>query len=68
TARDFADELGIVGWVKNLPDGSVQMVAEGQEVVLDDFVRKLESYFSVRDKKVVRTVARGDFKDFEITH
>ena len=33
-----ANELGITGFVKNEPDGSVYIEAEGDEVPLDHFV------------------------------
>ena len=28
-ARDAAGEVGVAGWVRNLPDGSVEIVAQG---------------------------------------
>ena len=34
TARSLATQLGVTGGVENLPDGSVQLVAEGPEEVL----------------------------------
>lgn len=37
SCRSAAVALGVRGWVRNLPDGSVQVVAEGD----DDAVRRL---------------------------
>ena len=34
TARAIANQLGVAGGVENLPDGSVRLVAEGEEAVL----------------------------------
>ena len=68
TTQRFASNLRLTGWVKNLSDGSVQMVAEGEEPVIQDLVKRLESYFSVRDKTVIRSQGRGDLVGFEITH
>ena len=31
--------LGVRGWVRNLPDGSVELVAEGADVAIKDFLR-----------------------------
>ncbi|MEM5947557.1 acylphosphatase [Spirochaetia bacterium 38H-sp] len=32
-----ADKLGITGWVRNMPDGSVELYAEGDETALSSF-------------------------------
>ncbi len=37
TARRLAEESGVAGWVRNLPDGRVEVVFEGP----DEEVRKL---------------------------
>jgi acylphosphatase len=34
SARDEAARRGLAGWVRNLPDGSVECVAEGDEAAL----------------------------------
>lgn len=34
STKDKADELGLNGWVKNMPDGSVEVHAEGDEHAL----------------------------------
>jgi acylphosphatase len=36
--RDKAEELGVRGFVRNEPDGSVYIEAEGTTEILDDFV------------------------------
>ena len=36
-----ANELGLFGWVRNMPDGSVQLVAEGAKEQLIKFVSRL---------------------------
>jgi acylphosphatase len=33
-----ADELGVVGWVRNLPDGSVEVRAQGTTKQLEDLL------------------------------
>ncbi len=38
TTKDKADSLGILGWVKNCADGSVEIVAQGEEDALKEFV------------------------------
>ncbi len=68
TARDLARESGLPGWVRNLPDGSVQMEVEGQEPLIQDLVEKLERQFSVTDRKMASLPERGDLVDFEIRY
>jgi acylphosphatase len=36
--RETAENLGLGGWVRNLPDGSVEAEAEGDRAVLDDLI------------------------------
>ena len=39
SVRGKAEELGINGWVKNTPDGHVQILASGEEEALKEFIR-----------------------------
>jgi acylphosphatase len=43
SARDEATRLGLTGWVRNLPSGEVEMVAEGPRADL----RKLSAWAHV---------------------
>lgn len=37
-ARDAAVRLGVHGWVRNRPDGTVEAIAEGPEQALESFI------------------------------
>lgn len=39
STQETARKLGINGWVRNEPDGSVQIEAEAPEVVIEDFLQ-----------------------------
>ena len=36
--KEKASELGILGWVKNRPEGTVEIHAEGEKSQLDSFI------------------------------
>ncbi|TSC85564.1 MAG: acylphosphatase [Parcubacteria group bacterium Gr01-1014_8] len=44
--RDYAQrkarKLGIVGTVRNVPDGTVEVIAEGEDAVLRDYIERLK--------------------------
>jgi acylphosphatase len=42
-ARRMATRLGISGWVRNLPDGAVEVVADGSPDALARFQEELRS-------------------------
>lgn len=68
TAESFALELGICGWVKNLPDGTVEIECEGDEDKLKDFLARINVTFGEYIKKsdLEWFKATGEFKKFEI--
>jgi len=61
--------LGVVGWVRNLPDGRVEAVAEGEKKKLDElieFCRVGPSRARVRNVEVDWTEFKGEFQGFKI--
>jgi len=63
----LAREMGIIGWVGNLPDGRVKVVAEGDAAALDRFASALKvknSLIEVAAVEVERHDATGEFDDF----
>ncbi len=68
TAEDIARDLGVLGWVKNLPNGKVEVVAEAEEEVLGDFLARISQYLSryIYDLDVDWLAATGEIKDFTI--
>ncbi len=42
TVCQLAGEYAVTGYVRNLPDGNVEMVAEGSEQELSDLVRAVQ--------------------------
>jgi len=70
TAEDAARDLGVTGWVKNLRDGRVEVVAEAEEGKLSEFLSRINQYFSryIRDTDTQWLPAAGEFKDFGIEY
>ena len=68
TAERTASSLGLSGWVKNLPDGRVEVVCEGGEVALKSFLEKLAGVFNsyIRDSDIEWCTATGEFEGFDI--
>lgn len=46
TARHYAKQIGLVGHVRNLPDGSVEANVVGTRQKINEFMRALEEEFS----------------------
>ena len=68
--RRKAKELGLTGYAKNLPDGTVEVVAEGNEDKINeliDFIRKCPGIASVTGVQVKHKEPKN-FKSFEIKY
>jgi acylphosphatase len=71
--RDFAQRkargLGLVGMAQNLPDGSVAVVAEGEEEALKKYITLLHRgsiFAKVENVETSWVEAMGEFPDFRI--
>jgi acylphosphatase len=66
---DLARRLGITGWVRNLPDGRVEAVGEGERKQLDALVRFCNvgpGGAIVRGVEVEWSEYKGEFRGFRI--
>jgi len=67
---DHARRLGISGWVKNLQDGGVEALAEGEKGRLDELIRFCHvgpPGAIVRKVEVEWSDYLGEFRGFKIT-
>ncbi len=71
TARDVAQRLGLAGWVRNLPDGRVEIVAEGDETALQEFIKwcwEGPPLARVDNVEVVWEPFKGEFDTFFVRY
>jgi acylphosphatase len=68
TARRIASRFPVDGWVKNLPDGRVELLVEGEEVDVEAYLDTVAQHFGlmIRDCAVVPEDATGLPGGFEI--
>jgi acylphosphatase len=68
STADQADRLGIKGWVRNLPDGRVEAVFEGETNLINQMIQwcyQGPRAAKVKEVKLERGIVEG-FKSFEI--
>jgi len=66
-----AKQNNIFGWVRNLPDGRVEAVFEGDDEAVEsmiDFCQSGPSSSKVTDVVVKREEWKGEFRDFSVRH
>jgi acylphosphatase len=68
STRSIASRYRVTGYVRNLRDGRVQLVAEGVSDELDRFLDDIDEAMSgyIRAADVVRLPPSGEFVDFNI--
>ncbi len=68
TARRVAERFPVAGFVRNLADGRVQVVAEGSAEALDGFLSELQQEMAdhISRTDVADGPASGEFTSFDI--
>lgn len=69
TARHLAEGFAVAGYVRNLPDGSVELVAEGESEQVDAFLgavtRSLSRYI---DRAEASELTPGGLQGFHVRY
>lgn len=69
--QEKAKELGVFGWVKNLSEGRVEAVFEGEKPQVEEILKwakKGPPGAIVSDLNVIWEEYRGEFSNFEIRY
>ena len=69
TARRIADRYHLAGWVKNLPNGTVEAFFQGTESDIQGCIDELKDCFSgyIRDTRITPQPCNPRYTGFQIT-
>lgn len=70
STQKIAKNFAVTGFVQNLPDGRVELVAEGTMAELQAFMQEIDERLSncIRSTAVDRRPATGEFHYFRIRY
>jgi len=71
TAEETAKRFGVGGWVKNLRDGRVELVAEGEKNTIIRFLEEVRMgpmCKFIREVDVTWSPSASEFDEFEIRY
>lgn len=70
TTRELSAGHDVVGYVRNLPNGTVELEAEGPAQAVEDFRRAVERHFAdnITRTEHISLPVRGDERHFEIRY
>jgi acylphosphatase len=69
SARERAERLGLAGWVKNLPDGRVEALLEGEPEKVREMIRWCEEgppHATVEEVDAEFEAPEEDLRGFEV--
>lgn len=67
--KRIANSLNVFGWVRNLPDGRVEIVAEGKKEDVDKFIefcKKGNVHAKIEEITLNQEEFKGEFDSFQI--
>ena len=66
----LARRYEVTGWVANLPNGQVELLAEGDSAELERFVQEIQQMMAsnIRSVEMQKGRAVQEFQQFEIRH
>lgn len=69
TAFHTANRYKLTGFVRNSPDGTVEMLAQGLSTDIDDCIREIKGSFAgyTRETKIEEVTLNPQYRDFKIT-
>ena len=69
TAHRMAHRHQLTGYVRNLPDGTVEMLAQGPAQDIDDCMQDIKEYCGdyLRETRIQEIPTDPKYKDFRIT-
>jgi len=70
TAQHIAHQHQVTGYVRNLPDGRVELVMEGEDAEMDQVVQSLRQVMNHHIQRVDFSTApaNGEFHQFAVRH
>jgi len=70
TARQVAGQYQVTGFVRNLPDGTVEMLLQGDPTEIDNCITDVQSEFAghIRDTQVEPAPYNPRYTDFRVAH
>lgn len=71
STSDMAGQIGVSGWVKNLPDGRVEAIFEGEETLVEKALAWCQSgppAAQVTSIEVKWEAFRGEFDGFQVRY
>ncbi|CDQ19578.1 acylphosphatase [Halobacillus karajensis] len=68
--KQIAEEIGVAGWVKNQPDGTVLIEVEGKHEQVKQFIKKIQEgptpYSKVNALDITNNKSMNDHEKFKV--